>query len=166
MNTREDAWSRRSAVLALGGGGALALAPAKFAHAAARGQASFAQAVEALRIAMLEGDSRTLDRLLYDRVTYMHSSGFSQTKAILLKELGGTRFFASLVYAEQALEVIRDTGIAILTVDQVKNLPGGKTRARRIRVVQTWTRFAEGWKLVARVSAILSSPLTPRCSGS
>lgn len=68
----------------------------------------------------------------------MHSSGQTQTKADLLRDLAGKTFFAGLTYSNQTTDVVDYTGTAIATVDQVKNLYVGKTRASQIKVLQTW----------------------------
>ena len=125
---------------------------------------SLAQASEALRVAMLQGDRKHLNSVLHDRLNYMHSSGRSQTKIDLLEQMGGTRFFASLDYSDQVVDVVDDTGIVTVTVDQVKNLTEGKTRASRIKVMYSWVNSAGEWKLLGRTSAIIYSPLNPPCN--
>ena len=113
---------------------------------------------------MLEGDGRVLDAMLHDLLDYMHSSGHSQTKADVMRDLAGKRFFASLTYPEQAFHVAGDVGVVKLTIDQVKNLAEGATRASRIKVLQSWTRTRGDWKLLTRASALIESPLMrPTC---
>lgn len=156
--------TRRMALVAAGAGGAMSLMARPAKAAPAGRQATLEQAVDALRVAMVAGDGAALNRLLDDRLTYMHSSGHSQTKANLLNDLAGKQFFASLTYTESKIDLIDNTGIATVTVDQVKNLPGGKTRASRIKILQTWVRTGGEWKLAARVSALITSPLKPTCA--
>ena len=127
-------------------------------------QSGLERAIEALRAAMVAGDGQALNRLLHDRLSYMHSSGNAQTKADVMRDLGGKRFFAALTYPEQTVSVVDRTGLVIQTVDQVKNLPDGKTRASRIKVQQAWVETDGGWKLLARSSAIISSPLQRACA--
>ncbi len=132
--------------------------------AAANNKRSLEQASEALRIAMLEGDRERLDAVLHDRLTYMHSSGRSQTKADLLEQMAGQHFFASLDYTDQIIDVVDNTGVVIVTVDQVKNLTEGKTRGSRIKVMYSWVHSAGKWQLLGRTSAIIYSPLKPACN--
>ena len=130
--------------------------------AASSNKVSLERASEALRIAMVEGDGELLNSVLHDRVIYMHSSGRSQTKADLLEQMAGKHFFASLEYTDQIVEVVDYTGIVTVTVDQVKNLAEGKTRASRIKVMYSWVYSEGNWKLLGRTSAIIHSPLYPR----
>lgn len=163
MSLSKPSLDRRTALAALAVSGGIAIAPAAIGKPATGKRASLEDAVERLRVAMVEGDGKALDALLYEHLTYMHSSGFSQTKAKLLSDLAGQHFFATLTYADKQIDLIEDTGIAVLTVDQVKNLPNGSTRASRIRVIQTWATQHGRWILVARSSAIVSSPISPAC---
>lgn len=157
--------SRRTALAAVGMAGAAAVAPAAMGAAPSPGQASLERAIEALRIAMVEGNGAALNALLHDHLNYMHSSAHSQTKQNLLNDLAGKRFFASLTYPEQSIDIVGNTGVVVQTIDQVKNLAGGKTRASRIKVLQTWTKTGGGWRLLTRSSHIISSPLSPACPG-
>jgi len=163
MDKTTSTLSRRTALAALGMGAAASLAPA--ARAATRAdKASLESAVERLRVAMVAGDATALKAMLHDRLTYMHSSGHSQTKAMLMDDLTVKRMFAGLTYSGQTVDVIGHTGTVVQTVDQVKNLPDGATRASRIKVLQTWLHAEGAWKLLSRVSAIIYSPLTaPAC---
>jgi hypothetical protein len=119
--------------------------------------------VERLRTAMVEGDGTALDSLLHEKLVYMHSSGHAQTKAEVLRDLAGKRFFAALTNTGVTIELVDQTGTVVATIDQVKNLPDGTTRASQIKVLTTWVHDRREWRLLSRVSAILYSPLTRRC---
>lgn len=166
MTDQSGGWTRRftvttlAAALGTGASGTAIAAAGSVAPADLRGLDT---AVEDLRRAMVSGERTALDRLLHERLVYMHSSGHSQSKANLMADLAGKVFFAGLAFPEQTLDRQGETGIAVLTVDQIKNLPGGTTRASRIRVIQTWAWADRRWQLLARSSAILNSPLTPPC---
>lgn len=152
--------TRRTA-LAAGMAGTVSLAAGEAVPSVPAAETSLARAIEALRIAMVAGDARALERLLDDRLIYMHSSGHSQTKANLLNDLAGKSFFAALTNSEPEIHVVGRTGILSVTVDQVKNLPGGKMRASRIKVLQTWVLSAGDWVLLARCSALIISAQKP-----
>lgn len=155
--------NRRKALTALGAAvGTASLAAPSLAKGSSE-QSSLERAVEELRAAMVAGDRAALERLLHDQLRYLHSSGQTQTRANLLSDLAGKKFFASLIFPEASIVPVDCTGIANLTVDQVKNLPDGKTRASRIKVLQTWTKTPSGWKLLGRMSAIISSPIMQPC---
>ena len=152
--------TRRSALTTLAATGAVSMASVASGAPGSGKQASLEQAVASLREAMIAGDGNRLNALLHDRLNYMHSSGHSQTKANLLADLAGKRFFAGLTYKDQKIDVLDNTGTVVQTIDQVKNLPDGKTRASQIKVLQTWLHSGGRWQLLSRVSAIIYSPLT------
>jgi hypothetical protein len=160
MTYAASALTRRTALTALAAVGSVSMAPAAVGAPAADRKASLERALEALRVAMVAGDGKTLNAMLHDSLNYMHSSGNSQTKANLLGDLAGKRFFAGLTYSDQTLDIVENTGTVVQTVDQVKNLPDGKTRASQIKVLQTWLHTGGRWQLLSRVSAIIYSPLT------
>lgn len=164
MDCPENSLTRRSTLALLGVSSALSLAPSTMAASSTNSKAALEQAIEALRVAMVEGDGKALDGMLHDRINYMHSSGHSQTKQNLMNEMAGKRFFVSLTFPAQTIDIVGDVGVVVQTIDQVKNLPGGKTRASQIKVLQTWVLTDGRWKLLTRSSHIISSPLAPACT--
>ncbi|GGC13481.1 hypothetical protein GCM10011494_35400 [Novosphingobium endophyticum] len=165
MNKIVTALSRRGALASLG----VVCAGSMVGAASATGnpptgQTSLENAVEGLRTAMLTGDTEALGALLHDRLDYMHASGRSQTKRQVIDQLGGKNFFAGLGFSDAAYEIVGNVGIVKVTVDQDKNLAGGETRKSRIVTLLTWIHDSRGWKLLARSSAIIESPLFPPCS--
>lgn len=157
---------RRDALAVIGASGILSMVGGEAYAEAAQRQSAFERAIEELRVAMVEGNEVALDKLLHAKLIYMHSSGHSQTKTNLMSDLAGKKFFASLTYSDVLIETVDRTGIVAMTIDQVKNLPGDKTRASRIKVMQTWVSAGNDWKLLARLSSIISSPLTACPPGS
>lgn len=163
MTRLDSGLTRRTALVALGAGAAVTLAPVA-AAAGVPGRGSLAEAVEALRAAMVAGDGTVLAALLHDHLNYMHSSGHSQTKQNVLTDLAGKRFFAAFDHVEQTVDVVGQVGVVKTTVDQVKNLPGGGTRASRIKVLHTWVQTGRSWQLVTRASALLPQALMRQSS--
>lgn len=157
-------FSRRTAIAAAGMPGILAcLTTNAYAADIIVESPSLEDALETLRTAMLAGNGSILEALLHNQLKYMHSSGLVQSKADLLRDLAGKRFFASLVYVEHTSEIVDGVGVALLTVDQVKNLTDGRTRASRIKVQMDWINIGEKWKLLTRASALISqsAPVAP-----
>jgi hypothetical protein len=153
--------SRRSALTGLGLRGLLTAAPGIGAPRGSSDLASLEKAIEASRMAMLAGDGRALAALLHDRLNYMHSSGHSQSKADVLRDLAGKNFFASLVYSGQTVDVVNDAGIVTLRVDQAKNLPNGGTRASQLKVLQVWVKAGSSWQMLARSSVLTCGGFGP-----
>ncbi|MDE2404582.1 MAG: nuclear transport factor 2 family protein [Sphingomonadales bacterium] len=155
---------RREALVSLGAGGALLLASEPAQASSAPGSATLAAAVEAFRVALLTGNAAALEQLLAPELLYMHSSGFAQPRDRMIAQ-SASGYFAGLAHVESQFLVAGDTGVAALTVDQVKNLGGGRTRASRIKVMQTWHWTSGRWRMLARLSAMLPVPGAPTAAG-
>lgn len=151
--------TRRTALTALGVTGLASMSAGASASAPERTRAGLEAAIEASRIAMLTGDGRSLRALLHDRLIYMHSSGRSQTKSDVLRELDGKSFFAALVYSALSVDLVDGVGVVTVTIDQTKNLPGGKTRASQLTVLQIWAQRGTNWQMLARSSHLMGSGL-------
>jgi hypothetical protein len=149
-------FSRRTAMAAAGAHGFLVCMVAKARAAIPLNVTSLNNVLETWRGAMLAGNGVVLENLLHDHLKYMHSSGLVQTKADVLHDLAGKKFFSSLGHVESTAEIVDNLGVAVLTVDQVKNLSDGKTRASRIKVETTWINKEGQWKLLTRASALIS----------
>lgn len=146
--------SRREALTyAAGAGAALAAVPAH----AARGNAALEAALTTLHTAMVAGDGAVLDGVLHPDLIYMHSSGFYQTKADLMRDLSGKQFFAAFNPSGIRMQRTGDTALATMTVDQVKNIAGGKTRASQIKLIYTLLQRGGKWRLLGRCSALMPS---------
>ncbi|PKU22800.1 nuclear transport factor 2 family protein [Telmatospirillum siberiense] len=114
--------------------------------------AAVAKIVEVLRAAMVAGDGKVLKAVLHDRLTYSHSDGHLQTKAMVLDELAGKNSFASLALSDQTIDVVGNVAVVRHIFDSVNNLPEGKTSSAHIKVLQVWVKAGKGWKLLARAS--------------
>lgn len=157
---QHEGLNRRTALTVMGAG-LLSVAPEARAANSVR-KARLEGAIEAMRVAMVAGDGKTIDGLVHAQLNYMHSSGFSQTKEKLLADLAGKKFFESLTYANLAIDIVPGAGIVKFSADQVKNLPGGGTRPSRIIVLQTWLEHGKSWQLLTRASALISSGTVSR----
>lgn len=163
MNLPTNNWTRRTALTAFGAAGLMPLGSTAGATRSSPAGASLEQAVEALRLAMLTGDGKALDELLHDDLIYMHSSGHAQTKTNVKSDLAGKTFFASLVYSDLAIKKEDNVGTVTATVDQTKNLPGGRARASRLTILQIWLNSGPTWKLLARSSYLITPTVSLAC---
>jgi ketosteroid isomerase-like protein len=144
--------SRRAALAA---GSAFVLAAAAPAMAADDAAAKVAAAVEALRVAMVEGNGKALDALTWPQLTYTHSNARLENKAAYIKSLDGLKSFKALILSEQTIDVVGDTAIVRHTFDSINNLPEGKSSVAHIRVLQVWKQDGGAWKLLARSATVL-----------
>ncbi|TGD95010.1 nuclear transport factor 2 family protein [Methylobacterium nonmethylotrophicum] len=140
-------------LLAAGAGAALA----------ADGSEAVARRLEALRVAIQDGDAKALDALTHPQLSYGHSSGRKiETKAAFITSLAGKTNYKSLVFSEQWIQVVGDNALVRHVWDGADILPNGETGRSYIAVLQVWLKEAgadEGgaWRLLARQSC----PLKP-----
>lgn len=116
--------------------------------ALAAGAASLEVATEALRRALQEGDGKTLQALLHERMSYSHSDGRVWTKAVLLDAIAGKQRYLSVRTSAQTVEVVGTTGIVRHIYDVVNN--DEKKTAGHLQVLMCWVDEGAGWQLLAR----------------
>lgn len=131
------------------------LAGSAAAHAIDSDAERIADAVERLRVAMIDSNGAALRTLIEDDLTYGHSSGLLQDRAAFLKTLDGTHAFQSIALSGQTVTVNGDSAWVRHTFDSVNNLPDGKTSTAHIGVLQGWKRHPDGWRLFARQAYLL-----------
>ncbi|TNC12513.1 nuclear transport factor 2 family protein [Methylobacterium terricola] len=122
-----------------------------------------ARQLEALRVAIVDGDAKALDALTHPQLSYGHSSGRKiETKAQFIASLAGKTKYKSLAYSEQWIQVVGDTATVRHVWDGADILPNGETGRSYIAVMQVWLKESgttkDGiWRLLARQSC----PLKP-----
>ena len=139
--------SRRHLALAAGGLALLAAAPAT---AQSSDQAAVAQAVEALREAMVSADRAKLEAIAADALSYGHSSGRVEDKAQFVAAIvEGRSVFRSITLSEQTVALSGDVALVrhILTAETAD---GGRPGNVRIGVLLVWQKQGGAWKLLAR----------------
>ena len=134
-----------SGALALGTGALLS--GASFAESA--DAAGLAEAVEALRKAMLDADKAKLEALVSDQLSYGHSSGKLQDKAdfidVIVKK---ATIYKSISLTDHKNSVAGSNGIA-RHIWQSESESDGKVSSAHIGVLQVWVKDSS-WKLLAR----------------
>jgi ketosteroid isomerase-like protein len=143
---------RRTALGAIGGA---ALAASVATPARAAEPESVVAAVEALRVAMVSGEGPALTALVADGLTYGHSNGRLEDKALFLAALDGKNAFKSIDLSKQTVSVDGDVAVVRHVFDCINNLPEGKTSTAHIAVLQVWKNYSGSWKLLARQAAPL-----------
>jgi ketosteroid isomerase-like protein len=137
----------------LAAAGAIALAAASFAgpvRADPADEAAVAQAVEALRKAVLTQDKAKLEALTADQVSYSHSSGVVQNKAELINGVMTRKSTVkSLDFPDLKVTVAGDAAIArhLYVSDSETD---GKLTNTKIGVLEVWQKQGGNWKLLAR----------------
>ena len=136
-------------------GGALALGTSSLlqrtsAHAEAADEAAVAQAVEALRKALLEKDKTRLEELTAAQLSYGHSDGRVQTKAEFIDGvMTGKAVVKSLTFPDLKVGLASNAAIA-RHIYASESETDGKPNSVRIGVLAVWQKQDGGWKLLAR----------------
>ncbi|NGM34693.1 nuclear transport factor 2 family protein [Methylobacterium sp. DB0501] len=135
-----------------------ALAAGSGTAPAADDSAAVAKHLEALRVAIVDGDAKTLDALTHPQLSYGHSSGRKiETKAQFIASLAGKTNYKSLAFSEQWIQVVGDNAMVRHVWDGADILPNGETGRSYIAVLQVWLKDGGNWRLLARQSC----PLKP-----
>jgi Domain of unknown function (DUF4440) len=127
---------------------ALRLAPA-FATAA-KDEDAVADAVEALRKAMLSGDGKQLGALLADRLSYGHSSGKVQTKTEFIADAtSGKSTWKSITLSDQTVQLAGLNAITRFTFTG-QSESQGQTHDVKLGILMVWVKQGSHWRLLAR----------------
>jgi hypothetical protein len=135
--------------LALGGVGLLRSSPTV---AASADEAAVAQAVEALRKAVLEQDKPQLEALCAEQLSYGHSDGKVENKAQFINGVMTRKAIVKSI-------TLSDHTIAIVGIDAIarhtwvsESETDGKPMSTKIGILQVWQKQDGAWKLLARQS--------------
>jgi hypothetical protein len=132
---------------------ALAVAAQDFAPAVAapsNDEAAVADAVEALRSAMLAGDRKQLEALLANTLSYGHSSGRIQTKREFIDEAtSGKSTWKSITFSDPTVQLAGLNAITRFTFAG-QSESQGKTNDVKLGVLMVWVKQGSHWRLLAR----------------
>ncbi len=127
-----------------------ALTLSLFASAQSKDETAVADAVTALRKAMLDADSTALVQLVRKELSYGHSSGKLEDKNTFVSALASGRSdFRSIELADQTITVANNTALVrhTLTGQVVDN---GKQSDVKLMVLLVWVKEKGKWQLLAR----------------
>jgi ketosteroid isomerase-like protein len=120
------------------------------AVAASADEAAVAQAVEALRKAILEQDKTTLEALTAEQLSYGHSGGRVETKAEFIEGVMNRKsLLKSLMLSDHTIAIVGNDAIARHTWAS-ESETDGKPTSTKIGVLQVWQKQGGAWKLLAR----------------
>lgn len=131
--------------------GVLALAAASLpARAESADEAAVKKAVDDLGKAMIAADKAKLDALLSDQLSYGHSAGRLETKAVFMDVVAGKKtLYKSITLTEPTVAVAGNNAIARHTM-AVETETDGKPSSAKVGVLQVWVKDGVNWKLLAR----------------
>jgi hypothetical protein len=134
-------------VLALG---SVSLWRSSVAGAASADEMAVAQAVEALRKAILEQDKPTLEALTAEQLSYGHSGGRVETKAQFIEGVMTRKaLLKSLTLSDHTITIVGNDAIARHMWASESEMDG-KPTSTKIGVLQVWQKQGGTWKLLAR----------------
>jgi len=120
------------------------------ANAQSKDETLVAAKVEKLRAAMISGNKADLESLLSDDLTYAHSSGKIQTKAVFVEEISTKKSdFVTIELSKQSISITGDVAIVSHQLNATTN-DGGKPAAPHLNIVLVWKKTKGDWKLIAR----------------
>lgn len=139
---------RRWALLGLWG--AVWLAPFTCGAQTPADEQAVVQAVEQLRVLMVDPERRQLEALLSESLSYGHSGGRLDTRDSLVGDLLSARSdFTHIALSEQTVRLSGD--VAVVRHRFVGGtLSGGQPGQVDLKVLQVWQKQGGVWKLLAR----------------
>ena len=109
-----------------------------------------ADAVEQLRIGMVDGNKALLEKLTDEKLSYGHSGGHIDDKKEFVDKLtNGSSDFVTIDLSEQTISISDKVAIVRHTLNAKTN-DGGKPAEVHLKVLLIWQKGKDGWKLLAR----------------
>jgi hypothetical protein len=116
----------------------------------AKNEKAVAAAVEQLRKAMVDADSVMLDMLTAPQLSYGHSGGHIDDKALFIQKItSGKSDFVTMEFTEQSITISKGTAIVRHKMNAVTN-DNGKPGEVHLSVLLIWQKQHGQWKLLAR----------------
>jgi hypothetical protein len=119
-------------------------------HAESADEVAVKKAIDDLSKAMIAADKVKLEALVADQLSYGHSGGRVETKAMFVDVFVSKRsVYKSIVLTEPTVAVVGNNAIA-RHVFAVEFESGGKPSSAKVGVMQVWVKDGGNWKLLAR----------------
>ena len=121
-----------------------------FAQSQTKKEKQLVDAVEKLRIAMIDGNRTALESLVSDKLSYGHSSGLVENKTEFVNKIvNGLSDFVTIDLSEQNMIVQQKTAI-VRHILKAKTNDSGKPGEVNLRVMLVYQKENGSWKLLAR----------------
>ena len=127
------------------------------AFAALADEDAVAKSVEAFRLAQLAADAKALDALCAAELSYSHSDGRVQDKAIFITNASnGKTTYLSLAYQDLKIRVVGTAAIVRFHwVAESQAVADGKKSATNLHILMNWQKQGADWKLLSRAATKL-----------
>jgi hypothetical protein len=115
-----------------------------------RNEKQVADAVEQLRLAMVNADKYMLEKLTSTKLNYGHSSGQIDDQSLFIEKIvSGKSDFVSIDLTEQTISISANNAV-VRHLLYAKTNDGGNPGEVRLRVLLVWQKLKGSWKLLAR----------------
>lgn len=109
-----------------------------------------ANAVEKLRVAMIDANKSVLEEMVSDSLSYGHSTGRLENKAEFVGNIvSGKSDFVTIQLLEQTISVVHNNAIVRHILDATTN-DSGKPGTVKLKILLVWTKEKGKWILLAR----------------
>ncbi len=134
---------------------AMLLLSSTISFAQSSDEKEIAARIESMRKALLSSDTKTLDQLTAPQLSYAHSTGVVEDKAMFIDNVSkGVVTYLSITFSDQTINVSGDAAVVRhRMVTELKNKTGPMTVD--IIVLSVWQKQNGEWKLLARQGARL-----------
>ena len=106
--------------------------------------------VETLRQAMIDADGTKLKELTSEGLSYGHSSGVVQNKAVFIEKIAnGESDFVTIEFQNQTIEIVGDASIVRHNL-AAHTKDGGIEKYIKIGIMLVWQKQKSKWLLIAR----------------
>ncbi|WP_018622148.1 nuclear transport factor 2 family protein [Spirosoma luteum] len=119
-------------------------------QAQSKEEKAIGQAVEQMRLLMINPDKAKLEALAVDQLTYGHSTGKLEDKAAFVEALtSGSSDFVNINLTDQTITVVDNTALVRhkLSADTAND---GKPGKANLSVLLVWIKQKGSWQLLAR----------------
>jgi len=120
------------------------------AQAQSKDEVAVANAVEALKKAMIDADKTALENLAAEELSYGHSGGKVEDKAEFVRAIvSGESDFVTIDLSEQTIKIVGNNAIVRHKLFAKTNNKGQAGTAN-IAILLVWQKQKGQWKLLAR----------------
>ncbi len=124
-----------------------------FIHAQTADVIKVADTMETLRKAMIDPDKAVLEKITHEDLSYGHSSGLIETKAMFIEALTSNNSdFKTMDLTEQTVKVVGKTAIVRHKL-MAETANKGVAATTKLNVLLIFTKVKGEWKLLARQAA-------------
>lgn len=114
-------------------------------------ESAVAAAVEAMRKAMVDADKSMLEKLSHDGLSYGHSGGNVENKALFVENIvNANSDFVAIDLTDQTIYISGKTAIVRHRLNASTNNKNAGPGTVKLAVITVWQKERKDWKMLAR----------------